>query len=324
MRKGKKNMKITGKYEKINPLYSLYVILGLVAVAVPFRMYQLLNIIEADTGFYRVTDWSVPLMYVLGVLAIVVPYLLTVLAKNVPASKSPFKKNMFLAVASFIFAGGIIFDVVSSLSTFLINAKSFSDVGLSVMGTMDQAQLPLLVESVFGILAAIYVIIFGISFIDGRTTYSQYKFLALSPLFWAMSRIVIRFVRKIAYVNVSDLMLELFAITFMMIFLLSFARICAGLANSKAMRTLFSSGFVGIFFCTVSNLPRLLMVITGNDNALPDEYPFSLCDLGFAVFSFAYIFNVVKCAKENDSAELLGAEVEVHDEMETDDNFLSE
>ena len=317
-------MKITGKYEKINPLYSLYVILGLVAVAVPFRMYQLLNIIEADTGFYRVTDWSVPLMYVLGVLAIVVPYLLTVLAKNVPASKSPFKKNMFLAVASFIFAGGIIFDVVSSLSTFLINAKSFSDVGLSVMGTMDQAQLPLLVESVFGILAAIYVIIFGISFIDGRTTYSQYKFLALSPLFWAMSRIVIRFVRKIAYVNVSDLMLELFAITFMMIFLLSFARICAGLANSKAMRTLFSSGFVGIFFCTVSNLPRLLMVITGNDNALPDEYPFSLCDLGFAVFSFAYIFNVVKCAKENDSAELLGAEVEVHDEMETDDNFLSE
>ena len=117
MRKGKKNMKITGKYEKINPLYSLYVILGLVAVAVPFRMYQLLNIIEADTGFYRVVDWSVPLMYVLGVLAIVVPYVLTTIAKNVPASKSPFKKNMFLAVASFVFAGGIIFDVVSSLST---------------------------------------------------------------------------------------------------------------------------------------------------------------------------------------------------------------
>lgn len=317
-------MKITGKYEKINPLYSLYVILGLVAVAVPFRMYQLLNIIENNTGFYRVTDWSIPLMYVLGGLAIVVPYVLTTLAKNVPASKSPFKKNMFLAVASFVFAGGIIFDVVSSLSTFLINAKSFTAVGLSIMGTMDQAQLPLLIESVFGILAAIYIIIFGISFVDGRTTYSQYKFLALAPLFWAMSRIVIRFVRKIAYVNVSDLMLELFAITFMMIFLLSFARICAGLANSKAMRTLFASGFVGIFFCVVANLPRLLMVITGNANALPDEYPFSLCDLGFAVFAFAYIFNVVKCAKENDSAELLGAEVEVHDEMETDDNFLSE
>lgn len=317
-------MKITGKYEKINPLYSLYIILALVVVAVPFRMYQHLNIIESDTGFYRVTDWSIYLMYALGVLAIIVPYALTFLAKNVPASKSPFKKNKFLAVASFIFAGGIVLDVVSSLSTFLINAKSFSNIGLSIMGTMDQAQLPLLIESVFGVLAAIYVIIFGISFIDGRTTYAQYKFLALAPLFWAMSRIVIRFVRKIAYINVSDLMLELFAITFMMIFLLSFARICAGLANSKAMRTLFASGFVGIFFCVVANLPRLLMVLTGNANALPDEYPFSLCDFGFAVFAFAYIVNAVKCAKENDSAELLGKEVEVHDEMETDDNFLSE
>ena len=317
-------MKFTGKYEKINPLYSLYVIIGLVAVGVPFRMYQLLNIVESDTGFYKVVDWSVYLMYALGIFAIVIPYILTILAKNVPASKSPFKKNMFLAVASFIFAGGILFDVVSSLSTFLINAKSFSAIGLSIMGTMDQAQLPLLIESVFGIFASIYVIIFGISFIDGRTTYAQYKFLALSPLFWAMSRIVIRFVRKIAYVNVSDLMLELFAITFMIIFLLSFARICAGLANSKAMRTLFASGFVGIFFCTVSNLPRLLMVITGNANALPDEYPFALCDLGFAIFVFAYIFNVVKCAKENDSAELQGSEVEVHDELEIDDNFLSE
>ena len=317
-------MKFLGKYEKVNPLYSLYAIIGLVAIAVPFRMYQLLNIIEPDTGFYKVTDWSVYLMYALGILAIISPYVLTILAKNVPASKSPFRKNMFLAVASFVFAAGIIFDVVSSLSKFLINAKSFSSVGVSIFGTMDQAQLPLLIESIFGVFAAIYIIIFGISFIDGRTTYSQYKFLALSPLFWAMSRIVIRFVRKIAYVNVSDLMLELFAITFMMIFLLSFARICAGLANNKAMRTLFASGFVGMFFCVVANLPRLLMVITGNASALPDDYPFSLCDLGFAVFAFAYIFNAVKCAKENDSLELVSQENEVHDEMETDDNFLSE
>ncbi len=317
-------MKITGKYEKINPLYSLYVILGLIAIAVPFRMYQHLNILEQGTGFYKVIDWSVYLIYALSVLAIVVPYMLTTLSKNVPASKSPFRKNMFLAVASFIFAGGIVFDVVSSLSTFLINAKSFSAVGISILGTMDQAQVPLLIESIFGVFAAIYVIIFGISFVDGRTTYAQYKFLALSPLFWAMSRIVIRFVRKIAYVNVSDLMLELFAITFMMIFLLAFARICAGLANNKAMRTLFASGFVGIFFCVVANIPRLLMVLTGNAKELAEGYPFALCDLGFAVFAFAYIVNVIMCAKENDSMELVSEEVEVHDEMETDDNFLSE
>ncbi len=318
-------MKLIGKYEKINPLYSLFIILGLVTVAVPFRMYQLLNIIEDDTGFYKTVDWSVYLMYALGILAIIVPYVLVFLAKNVPASKSPFKKNKFMAIASFIFAVGIVFDIVSSLSTFLIGAKSFSAVGISIFGTVDQSQLPLIIESIFGVFAAIYVIVFGISFIDGRTTYSQYKFMALAPLFWSMSRIVVRFVRKIAYVNVFDLMLELFAITFMMVFLLSFARVSSGLANSKAMRTIFASGFVGIFFCTVANLPRLLMVITGNANALPDEYPFELCDFAFAIFAFAYIINVVNCAKTNDNVELSDENTDgVYDEMETDDNFLSE
>ena len=318
-------MKITGKYEKINPLASLYVVFGLMAVGVVFRMYQLLNIIESDTGFYRVKDWSVYVMYALCGLAVVVPYVLTTLAKNVPASKSPFRKDMLMAVGSIVFAVGIVLDVVSSLSTFLLNAKGFTSVGLSFMGTMDQGQAPLLIETVLGIFAAIYMLIFGISYIDGRTTYAQYKFMAITPLFWAMSRIVLRFVRKIAYVNVSDLMLELFMLAFMMIFLLNFARISSGLANSKAMRTAFASGFVSIFFCTVTNLPRLLMVLTANGKAIPDEYPFSLCDLGFAIFAFAYIINAMKYAKENDALELLGEEVKSEpDIMETDDNFLSE
>ncbi len=318
-------MKITGKFEKINPLISLYVVFGLMAVGMVFRMYQLLNIIESDTGFYRVQDWSIYVMYALCGLAVVVPYILTTLAKNVPASKSPFRKNMLMAVGSVVFAVGIVLDVVSSLSTFLLNAKGFAAAGLSFMGTIDQGQAPLLIGTVFGVFAAIYMLIFGISYIDGRTTYSQYKFMAITPLFWAMSRIVVRFVRKIAYVNVSDLMLELFMLAFMMIFLLNFARISSGLANNKAMRTVFASGFVSIFFCTVTNLPRLLMVLTANGKALPDEYPFSLCDLGFAIFVFAYIINAMKYAKENDALELLGEEAKSEpDIMETDDNFLSE
>lgn len=317
-------MKLKGKYEKINPLYSLYISFGLMAAAVLFRMYQLLNIIESETGFYKTKDWSVYVMYALCILAIIVPYVLTFLAKNVPASKSPFRKNIFMAVSSFIFGAGIVLDVVSSLSSFLINAKSFKAVGLSAMGTIDQGQIALLIETVFGVLAAIYIIVFGISYIDGRTTYSQYKFLAITPLFWAMSRIVIRFVKKIAYINVSDLMLELFLLAFMMIFLLSFARISSDLANSQAMRTVFSSGFVCIFFCMTANLPRLLMILTANGAKVPDEYPLSICDLGFAIFCFAYIINAVKCSRENDSRELSGEEVKENDIMETDDNFLSE
>lgn len=66
------------------------------------------------------------------------------------------------------------------------------------------------------------------------------------------------------------------------------------------------------------------MILTANGAKVPDEYPLSICDLGFAIFCFAYIINAVKCARENDSWELSGEEVKENDIMETDDNFLSE
>lgn len=291
-------MKIRGIFEKINPLYSLYVIAGLLCIAVPMRMYQLLSLVESATGFYKEINWSVYAMYAICALAFIVPYVLTNLAKNVPESRAVYRKNKVLAVASFVFGVGLVADAVMTFSTLILTYQGFLTEEINLV--------PTLLQGVFGILSAVYIMIFGISYIDGRTTYSKYKFLALAPLVWSMARLIIRFVRKISYVNVSDLLLELFAIAFMMVFFLSFARISSGLSNSKAMRGLWASGFVAAFFCVVANLPRILMVITGNGNTLPDEYPFSLCDLSFAFFAVAYIVNSLKAAEINDSLELSG------------------
>lgn len=289
-------MKIKGSSQKINPLYSLYVIAGLLCVAIPFRTYQLLSIVEAETGFYKEINWSVYLMYALCILAVLVPYILTLLAKNVPESRAVYRKNKLLAAASFIFGIGLVADAVNALSTLVLTYQGFYTEEISVA--------PTVLQGVFGILSAIYIIVFGISYIDGRTFYSKYKLLALCPLMWSVVRLIIRFVKKISYVNVSDLMLELFAIAFMMLFFLSFARISSGLSNKKSMRSLWSAGFAAIFFCTVANMPRLIAVITAHGNALSKEYPFALCDLGFAFFAVCYIVNSMKIAENNDALEL--------------------
>ncbi len=317
-------MKITGKNEKLNPLMGIYVAAGLLIASLPIRMYQLLTIIESDTGFYKAIDRSVYIMYALGFLAVILPYVFSTIAKNIPASKSPFRRNKFLALTSILLGCGVVLDVVSSASSLIINARNLLAIGLSVFGTADQGQIPLLIETILGVFAAIYLFVFGISYIDGRTTYSQYKFLAISPFFWAMARLVLRFIRKISYVNVSDLMFELFGIAFMMIFFMSFARISSGLSNNKAMRTLFASGAVSAYFLGVANIPRFLMLISGNAGALPNEYSLSICDLIFVFFVFAYIINAYKCAKENDSKELTTEKEVIENDMQTDDNFLSE
>lgn len=290
-------MKVIGSSEKINPLYSLYVTAGLLCVAIPFRVYQLLSLIESDTGFYKEINWSVYLMYALCILAVLVPYVLTLLAKNIPESRAVYRKNKLLAAASFIFGAGLVADAVKAFSTLILVRQGYLTQEISVV--------PTLLQGIFGILAAIYIMVFGISYIDGRTTYSKYKLLALCPLAWAAARLVIRFIKKISYVNVSDLMLELFAIAFMMLFLLSFARISSGLSNKKSMRSLWAAGFVSAFLCAAANLPRLVVIITANSSVLPEEYPFELCDFGFAFFAICYIVNSMKSAKNNDAFEIL-------------------
>lgn len=317
-------MKITGKSEKLNPLLGLYIAAGLLIVAIPVRLYQHLTIIEQTTGFYKAVDRSVYVMYALAALAVIVSYVVSTLAKNVPASKSPYRKNKFLAVTSIILGIGTVFDVVSATSSFIINARNFTAAGISILGTADGGQIPILFEAVLGIFAAIYFLVFGISYIDGRTTYSQYKFLAITPFFWAMSRLVVRLISKISYVNVSDLMLELFGIAFMMIFFMSFARISSGLSNKKAMRSVYSSGAVAAFLLGTANIPRLLLYVSGNSGKITLGFSLSLCDLAFVFFAAAYIINAYKCAKENDSKELLEETEAVETDMETDDNFLSE
>lgn len=317
-------MKITGKNEKLNPLLGLYIAAGLLIAAIPVRLYQLLTLLEQDTGFYKAVDRSVYVMYALAAAAVIASYGIAVLAKNIPASKSPYRKNRFLAVSSIALGVGIVLDVVSAASAFIIKARNFTAAGISFLGTADQGQIPILFEAVLGIFAAIYLLVFGISYIDGRTTYSQYKFLAITPFFWAMSRTVIRLLSKIAYVKVSDLMLEIFGIAFMMIFFMSFARISSGLSNKKAMRSVFASGAVSAFLLGTANIPRVLMYISGNGAKIPSGYGLALCDLAFVFFAAAYISNAYKCAKETDSKELADEEETVETDMETDDNFLSE
>ena len=193
-------MKIRGRFKAINPIVPLYVLVGLLVVAVPLRTYQLLFITESDTGFYKSVNWSVYLMYGLSILAFLVPYIMVNLAKSVPSSNNPpSRKNKILVAASFLFGLGIVLDVISTFATIIL------DKSLVPFAERENV-FPLLIEAVFGLLAAIYILVFGISYVDGKTTFSQYKFLALSPLVWSIARIIIRFLKRISYVNIADLL----------------------------------------------------------------------------------------------------------------------
>lgn len=300
-------MKIKGKFKKVNPMIPLYVLVGLLVVAIPLRTYQLLFNTESDTGFYKNIDWSVYVIAALSVIAVIVPYVVMYLAKSVPSSrKPPFRKNRFLAASAVLFGLGMLTDVLTVVFTLFFKKEDM--VSVTNQFVIAEDLLPMIMQLIFGFCSVIYIMVFGISYIDGRTTYSQYKFLALAPLGWTIGRIVIRFLRRISYVNIADLMLEILALAFMMIFFLALARISSGLSNERSMRSLFASGYAGVFFTLTTNVPRFIITVVGSGELLPDEYPMELCDLFFAVFAISYIVNAMLYAKDNDHNELTESE----------------
>ena len=89
-------MKLVGKFKKLNPILPLYIVVGLLCVAIPVRTYQLLFITEASTGFYTKTDWSVYVIYGLAALTILVSFIIVTLAKNVPSSRDEIRNHYFM------------------------------------------------------------------------------------------------------------------------------------------------------------------------------------------------------------------------------------
>ena len=186
-------MKLVGKFKKLNPILPLYIVVGLLCAAIPFRTYQLLFITEAHTGFFTKVDWSVYAIYGISALAILVSLIIVNLAKNVPSSRDEIRnKNGFLAITSILFAIGIVVDSVLAITSILAGTAGAENMTSVV------------IEAVFGVFAAIYIMIFGISHFDGRTTYFQYRFLALAPLLWTTGRIIIRFMKKILKLLIKE------------------------------------------------------------------------------------------------------------------------
>lgn len=276
------------------------------------RAYQLFCMTEAGTGFYAVRNFSVPLMYALcGVLTALLIVCGYSAGKNVQ-SKPIARRSVPLGLAAAVFAAGLVSDAIIRMNT-LVSAL-MSGV-FSISGSRMEFFLTAL-SAVLAILACLYMVLFAYSYFTGNTMFCDYKGMALTPLFWCMLRLVVRFMSRISFTEVAELMLEIAQLCFMMLFLLSFARICARLSFVGAMKRAVSCGLPAILFAAVIALSKLLAAIFGKYEFVADGYPFSLADCGFAVFAAVYLYHQLAFGEPGtDKAE---------DKLETDENFLAD
>ncbi len=290
-------MKLKGSVKAIFPDAALIVFCLGILVACPIRIYQILKLIEPSTGFYSDTsNWSIVTLYaILGICTAVI-LVFSYLSKNIPAAKLPEGRRIPLSIAGLILSATFvtnIFDQIAKIKELAAEAGVSSSANLIEMIKTSGATLQA-VDIVFAALSCVYMLIFSVSYIISRKLYSKLKILALSPLVWSVTRVFFRVTKKISFIQVSDLILELAALIFVMIFFFTFARVASDINSEGSMWSVYACGISASLFILTYSIPRLMLFITGNSSLINPEAPFEFCDIGIAVFAITLIVSTLR------------------------------
>lgn len=282
--------KIKGSSSAVKMKYLLFVFAAAVLVALPTRVYQLLALVDASNGFYKESDVTVPVLYavlaVFGILFLVLSFV----SKEVPSPKLPAGKNSLLGIASFVMTAGLGYDMFKTLREILPANQGNGVVYISLLknNLSENGGAFLLLSFVFAFFAMVYFIVFGISHINGKASYKEFKLLALSPLCWAMAHLVINLRNEISFIKVSELLFEIFMFVFAMLFLLTFARISSGVFTEDSMWGIYGYGLTASLLASVVTIPRIVIALVGLDAV--EGYEFNFAHLTLLIFILAYVF----------------------------------
>lgn len=282
--------KIKGSSSAVKMKYLLFVFAAAVLVALPTRVYQLLALVDASNGFYKESDVTIPVLYaviaVFGLLFLVLSFV----SKEVPSPKLPTGKNTLLGISSFIMTAGLGYDMFRTLRQ-LIPANHGSGavfIGLLKNNLSENGGAFVLLGFVFAFFAMIYFIVFGISHLNGKASYKEFKLLALSPLCWAMVHLVINLRNEISFIRVSELLFEIFMFVFIMLFLLTFARISSGVFTEDSMWGIYGYGLTAALLAAVVTVPRIVISLVGLDAV--EGFEFNFAYLAVLIFILTYVF----------------------------------
>ncbi len=281
--------KLKGCSKAIKMKYLIFVFVAAVLAALPTRVYQLLALVNPETGFYDNGDITVPVLY--GVVAVfsLLFLILSYLSKEVPSPKLPTGKNPILGVASVVGAIGFLWDILVNLRALLpgYDSENTSFLSLLEANFEQNGGLVLILRLVFALLSIFWFLIFAVSHLNGKASYKEYKLLALTPVCWGVTALIGKLMNAVSFFTVSELLFEIFVYVFATVFFLTFARISTGVFTEDSMWSIYGCGFSAALFAGLVTVPRLICLFV----SLPavEGHDFSFMDLGIFVFAIAYI-----------------------------------
>ena len=286
---------------KSDVIYKLPLLVSLCAllVAVPLRVYQYFKVLEPETGFYSTIDFSVYIIYALLGIAVITAIVIPLINKKKMITVASVKKSPVFLVLSLILAVTIIIDSAGQLMSYFDLYYAAASSGSTIAEYVKkQGGTLLLLQAVSGAIAAVYFFVSGLSVSLGNSDGSKLKLLGLTPVLWCIFRLLYKFKRTISFINVSDLLLELFEIVFLMLFFFALVQTVARIDVKTVFWKIFAYGIPAAMFALMCFLPRFILMVTGKSELLNDHYGVSYSDLGAAAY---IIYNLLSRAKAQTS-----------------------
>lgn len=282
--------KIKGSSSSIKMKYLLFVFVAVLLAVLPLRVYQLLVIVDTETGFFTASDITVPILAgavsIFAALFLVLSYL----SKEVPSPKLPVGKNPVLGISASIMSVALVYDIISVERAIFPTRQNTVEIYLSILksnlaGATGFAHI---LQMLFALLAVIYFAVFAISHLNGRASYREFKLLALTPLCWSMTRLISHMLNAISFLSVSELILEIFTLVFFMLFFITFARISSGVFTVDSMWGIYGYGFCAIMLAALVTVPRIVILAVGLESV--KGYALNFADVAALIFILSYIF----------------------------------
>ncbi len=244
-------------------------------IALPVRTLQYFTILESDTGFFSMNDWSVYLLAAVCAAAILAFLLLGFIKRKKIDYSLEVTKRPGQGILCFTAAAGILISTIGIVVE-LMNSDSFSSDNKT-------ENLILAIQAVFALFSAVYFVAMGSSLVSGKTNGSEYRLISLAPVIWSIFRLVARFTRTISYIKVSDLMLEMLMLVFFIMFFMAFAQVNSKVDAEKKEWKIPAYGLSGALLALICFVPRFIVMITGNASLLHEQSPAEYCDFGIAL-----------------------------------------
>lgn len=297
-------MKIKNSVQSISADISVVLMCVGILVACPMRIFQMLKNVDPATGFYINYD-SVMIIILYAVLALVAVLILVLsyLSGRIPASIAPKGRQVPLAITSLVFALTLFYD---SVSKYFMGTQETATI---IQNTGSTSMIHHF-RSLAAVLAGLYLIVLFISYISGNELYKKVKILSLMPLFWTLARILERITVVISIVRVSELLFEICALVFLMMFFMSFARVVSDVNSKGSMWSVIACGSVAAMFIMTFAVPRLMLTLTGNQENLVAGFPLNWADLGAVLFVLTFVVTSLRKGYSVEDVEKMNAEIE--------------